>query len=560
MARARTTGRQNYPRRLAAALVALIVVATACAGGEGGERPPGAASEADATAARLTIALPQDRGPVNIFSGIDDRITELVYDKLLAPSPYVAEPQPWLAEEVRQVDPTTVDARIRRGVTWHDGQPFTPADVKFTFDYYKTAVTGRFTHHVSDVPTIDSVELVDDSTVRFRCAFPCPDLASITLADLPIIPRHRWESVPPAQARTVTDLPVGTGPYRLTSHSPTSGYRFEANAAYFAGAPVVKELVMPVIPDASATFTALRTGEVDAALRALPPELAEEFRRQPGVAVATTKPLQFTELRMNYRRAPLDQPGFRRALSLAVDRADLLRTVLLGQGRVADRGYPHPDSPWTNPRLSTPTNPAEARRALDGLGYSDRNGDGVRERPDGTALSFSIKVNGAEPTQLRSGELVAEHLKAVGIRAEVLSLDAGAITQLFNNRDFDLAVSDIGAHGVADPTQFIMSHRSGYLWQSPALAYPEWDGLFERWKATANVTDRTAVLFEMQELFNRQPTSIPLYYADEQWAYRPGSFDGWVESPGFGIVHKWSFLPRAVSAGAKAVTREFRGR
>ena len=541
--------------------VALVLAATACAsGGEGGARAGAGPAFGDATAARLRIALPQDRGPVNIFAGIDDRLAELVYDKLLAPSPYVAEPQPWLAEEVRQLDPTTVEARIRRGVTWHDGQPLTASDVKFTFDYYKTAVTGRYTHHVSDVPTIDSVELVDDATVRFRCASPCPDLARITLADLPIIPRHKWEPIPPAQARTVTDLPVGTGPYRLASHSPASGYRFEANPSYFAGAPTVNELVMPVIPDASATFTALRTGEIDAALRALPPELLEEFRRQPGLAVATTKPLQFTELRMNYRRAPFDVAEVRRAVGLAIDRADLLRTVILGQGRVADRGYPHPDSPWTNPRLSTPSDPGEARRIFDGLNYLDRTRDGVRERPDGTPLSFTIKVNGAEPTHLRSGELAAEHLKAVGIRAEVVSLDAGAITQLFTSRDFDLAVSDIGAHGVADPTQFIMSHRSGYLWQAPAVPYPEWDALFERWKATPDVAGRTAVLHEMQVLFNRQPTSVPLYYADEQWAYRPGSFDGWVESPGFGIVHKWSFVSREAAARADAVTQEFRGR
>ena len=543
-----------------ASFAAIALVATACAGSGNGTGGGPAPSAGASTAARLTIALPQDRGPVNLFAGIDDRLAELVYDKLLAPSPYVAEPQPWLAEEVRQLDPSTVEARVRRGVSWHDGQPFTAADVKFTFDYYKSAVTGRFTHHVSDVPTIDSVELVDDSTVRFRCAYPCPDLARITLADLPIIPRHRWEPVPPAQARMVTDLPVGTGPYKLVSYSPTSGYRFEANAAYFAGAPTVGELVMPVIPDASATFTALRTGEVDAALRALPPELVEEFRRQPGVAVATTRPLQFTELRLNYQRAPFDVPELRRAVSLAVDRADLLRTVQLGQGRAADRGYPHPDSPWTSPRLSTPTNPAESRRLLDALGYVDRDRDGVRERPDGAPLAFTVKLNGAEPTHLRAGELVAEHLKALGLRVEVVSLDAGAITALFQSRDFDLAVSDIGAHGVADPTQFIMSHRSGYLWQAPKLAYPEWDALFERWKATTDVASRTAVLFEMQELFNRQPTSVPLYYADEQWAFRPGAFDGWVESPGYGIVHKWSLLPRAAASGAKAFTREFRGR
>ena len=67
------------------------------------------------------------------------------------------------------------------------------------------------------------------------------------------------------------------------------------------------------------------------------------------------------------------------------------------------------------------------------------------------------------------------------------------------------------------------------------------------------VPERKAVSFEMQELFNRQPTSIPLYYPDEYWAFRAGSYSGWVESPGFGIVHKWSLLPPDVARTANAV-------
>lgn len=512
----------------------------------------------ETTVNKLTIALPQDRGPVNIFSGIDDRIAELVYDKLLSPSPYVAEPQPWLAEEVRQVDPSTVDARIRQGVKWQDGVPFTPSDVTFTFEYFKKAVTGRFTHHVSEVPNISSVEITDANTVRFKCAFPCPDLARITLADLPIIPRHQWEAVPPADAKKVTDLPIGTGPYKLTSYSTTSGYRFKANSGYFAGGPVVRELVMPVITDTSATFTALRTGEIDSALRPLAPQLLEEFRKQPGLQVATTKPLQFTELQLNFRRAPFNIPGFRKAISRSLDRRDLLNTVMLGQGRVSDRGYPHPDSSWTNPMLSTPTDPSESRQILEDLGFKDVTGDGMRDKPDGSAMSFAITVNGAELTHVRSAELITDYLKKVGVRVGIVTTDAGGITQLFTSRDFDMSINNIGAHGVADPTQFIMSHRSGYLWQAPTLTYPEWDSLFEEWKATTTVAGRTAVLFRMQTLFNNQPTSVPLFYPDEHWAFRPGSFDRWVESPGLGIINKWSFLPRSVADGVKAVTQEFR--
>jgi ABC-type transport system substrate-binding protein len=330
----------------------------------------------------------------------------------------------------------------------------------------KASPTGRFTHHVSDVPTIDKLEVVAPDTVRFTCAFPCPDLATVTLADLPIIPRHKWESVPPADAAKVEELPVGTGPYRLVAADATSGYRFEANEDYFAGAPLVKELVMPVIADVSATFTAMRTGEIDSALRAVPPELVGQLGG--GITVVATKPLQFVEMRINYQRPPFEVPELRRALSLAIDRQDLLATVVLGQGRAADSGYPHPDSPWTSPRLTTPSDPAESRRLLDALGFTDRDGDGIRERPTGEALAFGAKVNGAEPTHVRAAELVAEEYKAVGIQMKVETLDAGGMLALNRTRDFDLAIGEIGAHGVADPTQFIMSHRSGYLWPGGA--------------------------------------------------------------------------------------------
>ncbi len=541
--------------RLASLFLATAVAAGACSANSPSADQDGPTTT-DEPVERITIAVDQDRGPLNVFVDADPRLLELVYDTLLSPSPYVGEGRPWLAEEIRQVDPRTWEARVRRGVTWQDGRPFSADDVAFTFQYFKTAPpVGSWTHHVNDVPTIEKAETLDADNVRLTCAFACPDLGPITLSYVPILPRHLFDGV--AKPAEFTGLPIGTGPYRLTAYSPTSGYRFTANREYFAGAPRVGEIVMPIISDVNATFTALRTGEVDATTRSVPPELVDQFKRQPGLREVTTKPLKFTELRMNFLRPPFDVPEFRRAVSRSIDRADLQRTVALSQGRPADKGYPHPDSPWTNPRLSTPTDPAEARRILDSLGFIDLDGDGVRERPSGEPLSFSIKVNGAEPTHDRAAELVAGHLEAVGVRAAVQVLDVAALKVVSTSRDFDFTVGEIGPHGVADPTQFIMSHRSGYLWQAPKVPYPEWDALFERWKATTTIPERTAVMFEMQELFNRQPTSIPLYYPDEHYAFRPGSFSGWAESPGFGIIHKWSFLPRDTARKVNALSQEF---
>ncbi|MEX2586868.1 MAG: ABC transporter substrate-binding protein [Actinomycetota bacterium] len=541
------SGSGSAVRRAAAALAALALTAGACTSASQNER----ASDAE-SASRLTIAVPEDVGPLNIFASHEEPLTELVYDKLLAPSPYVDDPQPWLAAEVRQLDPSTWEVDLRDGVTWHDGESFTADDVVFTFDFFKAAPTGRWTHHVSDVPTVETVEAVDDDTVRFVCEDACPFFGSVTLADLPIVAEHVWSGVPADQVREVTDLPVGTGPYRLVEYDPVTGYRFEAYDDYFGGPPVIRELIMPVIEDPSTTFTALRTGEIDATSRPLAPELIAEFSSSEDIELVTTQPLQFPELRMNFERTPFDVPEFRRAISRAIDRTEMLDTVFLGEGREADKGYPHPDSAWANPDLSTPTDVAEARSILDELGYEDTDSDSVREGPEGP-LQFTIQVAATEPTDVRAAELIQQDLAQIGIAASVQTRDAATIGGLFRSRDFDLYINTITAHGAADPTQFIMSHRSGYLWRAPDIPYPQWDALFEKWIEATTIADRAETLFEMQELFNSQPTSVPLYYPDEHFAYRAGAFDGWVESPGYGIVHKWSLLAPQVGRDANAV-------
>lgn len=527
--------------RLVAAAGA-VALATAC-GADGS----GPAEEVD----RLTIAVPVDVGPINLFAQHEEALTELVYDKLLAPSPYVDEPQPWLAEEVVMRDELTWSVTLRDDVAWHDGEPFTADDVAFTIAYFTEAPTGRWTHHVNEVPHIADVVVTGPHTLELTCAYPCPELGPVTLADLPIVARHDWEGVEDPATRS--DLPVGTGPYRLTAHDPVEGYTFAAHTDHFAGAPQVAELRMPIIPDPTAAFTALTTGEVDAVMRPVTPELLDRLRATDGIEVVATAPLAFPELRLNYERPPFTDETVRRAVSLAVDRAELLEVVALGQGRPATTGYPHPDSPWTAPDLATPTDPAEAARLLDEAGLLDRDGDGVREHPDGTPVAFTVVAAANEPTHVRAAQLVAEHLAAVGLDVTPEQLEAGAVGSLNRSRDFDAYIATITAHGTADPTQFIMSQRSGYLWNSPELPWPAMDELIARWQASTTIEERTELSFAMQRLFNTAPTAIPLWYPDEHWAYRPAAFDGWVESPGYGIVHKWSLLPPEVAEAAAAV-------
>lgn len=472
---------------------------------------------------------------------MDYQVAASYLEPLLRPDDVTMEPGPGLAESWEMASAgRDITYRLREGVRWHDGRPFTADDVLFTFDYFRRAPTGRWTHHVSEVPEVAQVTALDARTVRLRCAYVCPYLGSITLADLPIIPRHVWESTPDPKKRE--GLPVGTGPYRLAAYEAGRSYRFEANPDYFGGTPRVRRLTMPIISDPNTTFTALRSGEVDAAVRPVPPELVDRFRGDSALGLVPYTPLAFPQLVLNYERAPFDVPAVRKAIDLGVDRRQLLDVVWLGQGRPADRGYPHPDSPWSDPTLRTPSDPAAARAALDGAGLADRTGDGVRELPDGRPLAFAITVAGNEPTYIRAAELLVEQFRALGATVRIDRTDAGTISSLNTSREFDAQISEIGAHGVADPTQFFMSHRSGYLWDLPRRPYPEIEAVFREWQSAPTLEAGLPLLHRAQQIFTAAPTAIPLVYPEKQFAYRADRLAGWRASPGIDVFNKWSLL------------------
>ena len=304
---------------------------------------------------------------------------------------------------------------------------------------------------------------------------------------------------------------------------------------------------MTITKDQTATFTALKAGDVDIAARSVPPELLATFGSSPDLRVVSTTPLTAVLVRLNYARAPFDQPRFRQAFSYAIDRDAMVSTILLGHGRPGTVGYPHPDSPWTSPDLTTPYDPAKATSLLDGLGYLDTNGDGIRETPAGP-IQLVVQVASTEPARVRAAQLLVDQMHAVGIGLTVRTADPGAIRSLTTSRDFDLFVDQGFAHELADPDQFIESNRSGLDW-SQKLAYPEWDALVAQWKAADTLQARTAIAYQCQILFNSQPTAVPLWYPEEDWAFRPAAYDGWAESRGYGIVNKWSLLPLDARAG-----------
>ncbi|MBQ0138302.1 MAG: peptide ABC transporter substrate-binding protein [Kurthia sp.] len=524
-------------------VMSLLVILAAC----GKDDKASTDTKETSTTDELTLGIPTDFGPVNLYTESEDWINEMIYDKLMAASPYVDEPVPWLAEKVTKIDDQNWEVVIRDDIKWQDGEEFTAEDVKFTYEYYRDGPQNRYTHHVNEVPDIKTIDIAEDGkTLTFACSYACPQLDTITFADLPILPEHIWKDV--TNPRKMTDLAVGTGPYKLTEYKEGDHYTVEANKDYFKGEPTVQKINMPIIGDSTAMFNALKSGEIDISKRPVPVELQDSLVKS-NFKLATTSALSIVQLGLNFTKEPFATGDFRAAISEAIDKDALVNTV--GAGVSGTEGYPHKDSPWTNPDNAEPFDQKDAIAKLDKLGYTATDKDGFREDKDGKKLSFKLIVSSGEPIYVRVAELIKAQLKEVGIEVTVKSLDPTSYAAASNEKNYDMYVSLIGPHGAADPDQFVMSQRAGYLWMK-GLAYPEMDALQKEWEEANTADSRKEVSFKMQTLYNAQPTAISLYYPEQVYAYNANSYSGYVESLGFGIINKYSFLSKDVQKEVSA--------
>src|SRR5690554_4617215 len=161
----------------------------------------------------LRIGAPQEPdnlNPVNSTSVWGWKWMRMYYDKLVRLSPEI-EPIPWMAESIEAVDDLTVDVVLRAGQLWHDGEPVTASDVKFTYDYYAEQSYAYFNAFLTP---IESVEILEDETVRFNLSEPFAPLVTVTFSQIPILPEHIWADIGNAADLTPANTPtVGSGPF-----------------------------------------------------------------------------------------------------------------------------------------------------------------------------------------------------------------------------------------------------------------------------------------------------------------------------------------------------------
>jgi peptide/nickel transport system substrate-binding protein len=460
-------------------------------------------------------------------------------------------PQPWLVTEYGlSEDGTTYTLKLRDDVQWFDGTPFTAEDVKFTYDYFTMYPHSRFTR---DITGFSSAEVLGDYEVTITLEAPNPTFILSAFADVPIIPKHVWENVTdPDNHVFESDTNIGTGPYKLMDYEPDQFYRFEANTDCWAGVPTVKELVVVRFADLTGAIAAVMTNEVDFMFQVLPPEQIEVLGAIDGVDIAQGP--EFVTLFITYDldQEPWNQLPVRQAIALAMNRQDMVDTVLLGAATPGNIGWTHPKSAVFNDSVKTEFDVAKANTILDDAGILDTDGDGIREY-NGEPLQYEFLAPTEKALRVRLSELIMEYLGDIGIGIEVASIEWGTMKGLVWP-EFDVANGrnyEIGIWGWSAPVQVEPAHLVSLIHSDPTIGTLNLSGFkSERADEVSNSLmaetdpgERTKLIQELQVVVSEELPFVILFYPDGVYAYWSSVYDNLAFIAGQGPVNKLTFLP-----------------
>ena len=274
-------------------------------------------------------AEPRTMLAVTIVDWTTNNMLEHIYDRLLDRDPKTFKPRPMLATEWKIVNDTTWEFKLRKGVKFHNGEPFTAASVKATIDYALDPASKTHFASASYWGLVKEVVVVDDFTVRFVTKQPWPNLVdSASLTNSLIMPAKALKELGPAK---LADKPIGTGPFRFVEWKRDERLVLERNPDYWQGPADVSRVTFRFIPEFSARMAALLSGEIDI-MKDVPPQAVEAVEKSGRAKVRATVSSRINYLALvNLKPGPMQDVRVRRAMNHAVNVDELIAQVLKGR-------------------------------------------------------------------------------------------------------------------------------------------------------------------------------------------------------------------------------------
>ncbi len=487
MRKAKGRKASRMSRRTFLKTVGLAGVGAAALGSLSGKAPANAAGPKQLVISQTADTVTLD--PMMQSDSNSSVITFNIYDQLIRFNNAKFEPEPRLATAWKQVDPVTYRFTLRKGVTFHNGEPFNARAVKFSFDRavdpnLKTLVGNR-------IAFVKEVKVVDDYTIDMVAKEPTATLLYMISNYLHIVPPDTLKQM---GAVNFGREGIGTGPYRVVKWTKDQELVLEANPKYWGGALPVQRAIFRPIPEDSARVAALLTGESDI-ITALPPDRWKEIQENKDTRV-TSRAGVMLYMGLDTFHPPFNDVRVRRALNHAVDVDTIIKKILLGTAYrlngplfKTNLGYDKSIPPYSY-------DPALAKKLLAEAGY-----------PNGfeTTLSTLPSQEGAS-NMMEVAQTIAYQLGQIGVKVSIDPLEPATLYARYSGRQFKMYFYVWQEMQEPDRHLYTLfdSHVRGFYYKNPEV-----DKLIEQARTTFNLEERR----KLYESLHR------LLYEDAPWVF-----------------------------------------
>jgi peptide/nickel transport system substrate-binding protein len=441
-------------------------------------------------------------------------MTLIEYDAELNPVPYLAES--WEVNE----DNTELIFRIRDDVYWHDGELTDAYDVAFTYEVANNPETGF--PNTTFWTYYEGIEVVDSFTVKLRMR-PHAEFLD-PWRTVTIMPEHLLGDVPVTELKQHpfgTVCPVGNGPFVFVQHRQDASWTFQANPAFpegLGGRPFVDRYTYRSLPEQNTLLTELLTGNLDVFINPKPDQ-AQRITESETADLRSFPFRNYVFVAWNSRRPQLSDKRVRQAITVGTNRQEIVDVLLQGYGTVANGSVP--PFHWAyDPEVGAeamPYDPDRARRLLEEAGWTDRDGDGIRENSDGLRLAISIKYNSGNDIRKDVAEIMQAQLRGVGIEVTPTVVEWATLLEHINTpsrREFDGVVMSWIVEFKLDDTDLFHSRKMNEAYGYAGTSRPEIDRLLDELQLVVDRDQAREMWREYQELLiDEQPYTF-FYFSD----------------------------------------------
>jgi peptide/nickel transport system substrate-binding protein len=483
---------------------------------------------------RIIVGLSQEPtvfNPLMVHIEVDDGVHFSLFDALFRLDP-AGVVQPNLAAEVPSQenggiseDGLTWRIRLRDDVRWHDGEPFTADDVKFTLELITNPNFKAW--RTSGHSLLRDITVVSPTEITWRMEEPfAPYLAFLT--ETFMVPKHILEKEADPNAAAFNQSPIGTGAFKWAKRVPGDHLELVANPDYFGEGPYIEQLVFKYIPDMTVLYTQFKSGDIDITGNAyITADNYAEAKELADREVILVQKSSFESFYLNVDRPQFKEQAVREALYAAIDKTAIIDAIYYGVNGPTETFMPK-HSFYHNPNLPVHEfNLDRARQILDEAGWVP-GADGIRAK-DGVRLAFTNSTTAGDPLREQAQQFIQQTFAEIGVEMTISNLPPAVMWgDFWQQSQFDSVLVGSTYLIAADPDATNRLHsgstvaKGGKGSNNAQYANPEVDALLEKGARTFDPEARREIYFRIQELVRNDLPFLPIFAYTNVWGHKAG--------------------------------------